>query len=158
LHWVFQPGLFFCRIRWETMCSVMFGKAVFKISGITLLIAPFLVFFPSRAWLYLQTAVVFTFPISAVEFDTGAFREISWLKLFEYVPFYGLLLYGLFRGGFLFRDKSYAKPRCIPFLISSLILTAEKIIISSFPVGCTGPLFRKGGSRPLSLRRPCLLK
>jgi rSAM/selenodomain-associated transferase 2 len=84
------------------------------------LIAPFLVFFPSRAWLYLQAAVIFTFPVSAIEFNTGVFREISWLKLFEYLPFYGLLLYGLFRGGFLFRDKSYAKPRCISAVIPTL--------------------------------------
>ena len=84
------------------------------------IIPPFLVFFPSRAWLYLQAAVVFTFPISAVEFNTGAFREISWLKLFEYVPFYGLLLYGLFESGFLFRDKSFAKPVYISAVIPTL--------------------------------------
>ena len=84
------------------------------------LIPPFLVFFPSRAWLYLQAAVVFTFPISAVELNSGVFREISWLKLFEYVPFYGLILYGLFKGGFLFRDKSYAKPMCISAVIPTL--------------------------------------
>ena len=84
------------------------------------LIAPFLVFFPSRAWLYLQAAVIFTFPVSAIEFDTGVFREISWLKLFEYIPFYGLLLIGLFRGGLLFRDKSYANPTCISTVIPTL--------------------------------------
>jgi rSAM/selenodomain-associated transferase 2 len=84
------------------------------------LIAPFLVFFPSRAWLYLQAAVVFTFPVSAIEFSTGVFREISGLKLLEYVPFYGLLLYGLFRGGFLLRDQSYAQPTCISAVIPTL--------------------------------------
>jgi hypothetical protein len=84
------------------------------------LIAPFLVFFPSRAWLYLQVAVMFTFPVSAIEFNTGVFREISWLKLFEYLPFYGLLLIGLFRGGFLLRDKFYPKPRCISAVIPTL--------------------------------------
>ncbi len=84
------------------------------------LIAPFLVFFPSRAWLYLQMAVAFTFPVSAIEFNTGVFQEISWLKLFEYVPFYGFLLYGLFRNGFLFQDKTYAKPTCISVVIPTL--------------------------------------
>ncbi len=84
------------------------------------LIAPFLVFFPSRAWLFLQAAVAFTFPVSAVEFSTGVFREISGFKLFEYVPFYGLLLYGLFKGGFLLRDKYYAKPTCISVVIPTL--------------------------------------
>jgi len=84
------------------------------------LIAPFLVFFPSRAWLYLQAAVIFTFPVSAIEFNTGVFREISWLKLFEYIPFYGLLVIGLFRGGFLFRDESYANPTSISAVIPTL--------------------------------------
>ena len=84
------------------------------------LIAPFLVFFPSRAWLYLQIAVVFTFPVSAIEIHSGIFREISWLKLFEYVPFYALLLYGLFRDGLLIRDKTYAKPRRISAVIPTL--------------------------------------
>jgi len=85
-----------------------------------ILIAPFLVFFPSRAWLYLQTAVVVTFFVSAVEFNTGVFQEISWLKLIEYLPFYGLLLVGLFRGGFLLRDKSYPTPTCISAVIPTL--------------------------------------
>ncbi len=84
------------------------------------LIAPFLVFFPSRAWLYLQTAVVFTFPVSAIEFQSGIFREISWLKLFEYVPFYGLLCYGLYRDGLLLRDKTFAKPTRISAVIPTL--------------------------------------
>jgi len=84
------------------------------------LITPFLVFFPSRAWLYLQAAVVFTFPVLAVEYHTGVFQEIFWLKLFEYVPFYGLLLYGLFRGGYIFQDKSYAKPLCLSVVIPTL--------------------------------------
>ena len=84
------------------------------------LMAPLLVFFPSRAWLYLQAAVLFLFPISAVEFSTGIFREISWLKLLEYIPFYGLLIYGLFRDGFVFRDKFYAPPTHISVVIPTL--------------------------------------
>lgn len=85
-----------------------------------ILIAPFLVIFPSRAWLYLQAAVVFTFPVSAVEFNTSIFREISWLKLFEYIPFYGLMVFGLFRGGYLLRDKSYNRPKGISVVIPTL--------------------------------------
>jgi len=84
------------------------------------LIVPFLVFFPSRAWLYLQTAVVFTFPVSAIEYHSGIFREISWLKLFEYVPFYGLLCYGLFRDGLLLRDETFSKPTHISAVIPTL--------------------------------------
>jgi rSAM/selenodomain-associated transferase 2 len=40
--------------------------------------------------------------------------------LIEYLPFYGLLLVGLFRGGFLLRDKSYPAPRCISVVIPTL--------------------------------------
>ena len=84
------------------------------------LIAPLLVFFPSRAWLYLQAGVVMTFPVSAIEFNTGVFQEISWLKLIEFLPFYGLLLYGHFRGGFLWGVRRFAKPRCISAIIPTL--------------------------------------
>jgi rSAM/selenodomain-associated transferase 2 len=84
------------------------------------LLAPFLVFFPSRAWMYLQTAVVFTFPVIAIEFNTGVFQEIYWLKLFEYAPFYGLLILGLFKDGYVFRDRSYSRPKSISAIIPTL--------------------------------------
>jgi len=48
---------------------------------VLVMIAPFMCFFPSRAWLYLQIAVLFTFPVLGHEFRTGVFQEISWLKL-----------------------------------------------------------------------------
>ena len=84
------------------------------------LIAPFLVFFPSRAWLYLQVAVVFTFPVIAVELQTGVFQEIAWLKLLEYVPFYGLLAWGLLKGGCILQDHQYFKPQSISVIIPVL--------------------------------------
>ena len=84
------------------------------------LIAPFLVFFPSRAWLYLQAAVVFTFPVMAVESKTGIFQEIYWLKLFEYVPFYALLIRGIWREGYLIRDRIYPKPLTISAVIPAI--------------------------------------
>ena len=58
-----------------------------------ILIAPFLVFFPSAAWLYLQAAVCFTFPVLGVEAVSGIFQEIHWLKVFEYLPFFALLFF-----------------------------------------------------------------
>jgi rSAM/selenodomain-associated transferase 2 len=84
------------------------------------LVAALLVFFPSRAWLYLQVAVVFTFPVIAVESETGMFQEIFWLKLFEYVPFYILLIWGVFREGYLFRDGTYPQPQSISVIIPTL--------------------------------------
>ena len=84
------------------------------------LIAPFLVFFPSRAWLYLQAAVVFTFPVIAVEAKTGVFQEIFRLKLFEYAPFYILLIWGVLREGYLIRERAYPKPKTISVIIPVL--------------------------------------
>jgi rSAM/selenodomain-associated transferase 2 len=84
------------------------------------LILPFLSFFPSRAWLYLQAAVLFIFPVTAIELRTGSFQEIHWLKLLEYVPFYGLLVFGLFRDGYGFREKTFGASKNISVVIPSL--------------------------------------
>jgi len=84
------------------------------------LIVPFLVFFPSGAWLYLQAAIVFTFPVIAVEYQTGVFQEIEWLKYLEYVPFYALLIWGLFRNSYLSRDKAFASPQTITVVVPTL--------------------------------------
>jgi rSAM/selenodomain-associated transferase 2 len=58
-----------------------------------LLMAPLVVLYPSRAWLYLMLASIATLPVLAIEYQTGVFREIKWLKLIEYLPFYGLFVY-----------------------------------------------------------------
>ena len=84
------------------------------------LLVPFLVFYPSRAWLYLNVGVVFTFPVIAVESATGVFQEIPWLKLFEYVPFYTLLAWGLLRGGYLLRNYAYHRSQSISAVIPTL--------------------------------------
>jgi len=84
------------------------------------LITPFLIFFPSRAWLYLLAAVVFTFPVIAVEAQTGMFQEIFWLKWFEYIPFYLLLIWGVGRDGYIHRHNSYRKPESISVIIPAL--------------------------------------
>ncbi|UCF94854.1 MAG: TIGR04283 family arsenosugar biosynthesis glycosyltransferase [Desulfobacterales bacterium] len=84
------------------------------------LMAPFLVFFPSRAWLYLMGAVVCTFPVMARDFESGIFQEIHWLKFLEYGPFYGLLLGGLVREGLLLRERSFPRPRSISVILPTL--------------------------------------
>jgi len=84
------------------------------------LIVPFLVFYPSKAWMYLTAAVVFTFPVMAAEFETGIFQELFWAKIFEYIPFCGLLVWGLFRDGYLFRNKPYTRPQRISAIIPTL--------------------------------------
>ncbi len=57
-----------------------------------LLIVPFLVFFPSRPWLFLCAAMVLTFPVLEVEHNTGVFQEIYAVKPLIYLPFAFLLL------------------------------------------------------------------
>ncbi|MBC2732956.1 MAG: glycosyltransferase [Desulfobacteraceae bacterium] len=58
-----------------------------------LLMAPLMVIYPSRAWLYLMLATIATLPVLVTEYHTGVFQENKWLKLIEYIPFYGLLIY-----------------------------------------------------------------
>ncbi len=58
-----------------------------------LLILPFLVFFPSRPWLFLCAAMVFTFPVLGIEFTQGYFQEIYAVKPLIYLPFAALLLH-----------------------------------------------------------------
>jgi hypothetical protein len=56
------------------------------------------------------------------------------------------------------KTKGRGQALKILFLKSSLSLTAEKIIIIPFLVGWQAHFFCKGGSMPLSIRRPCFLK
>jgi len=84
------------------------------------MIAPFLCFFPSRAWLYFQASMLFTFPVLGHEFRTGVFQEIGWLKLIEYLPFFGLLVWGLLRKGGLADPRIYRAPESISVIIPVL--------------------------------------
>ena len=100
------------------------------------LIAPFLCVFPSRAWLYLQAAVLFTFPVMAGDMRTGIFQEISWLKLPEYLPFYGLLVWGIVRQGYLVRERRFAAPVSISVVIPAFNEAAHiEHCLSAVPVG-----------------------
>lgn len=58
-----------------------------------LLVAPLMVVYPSRAWLFLMLASVAMLPVLVNEYQDGVFLENKWLKLIEYLPFYGLLIY-----------------------------------------------------------------
>ena len=85
-----------------------------------IMIAPFLVYYPSAAWIYLQAAAALTFPVLAAELATGVFQEMHWLKLIEYGPFFGLLFYGLFKDGLLFRNSAYPNPRTLSVIVPTL--------------------------------------
>jgi rSAM/selenodomain-associated transferase 2 len=85
-----------------------------------LLPAPFLVFYPALPWIYLQGAMAFTFPVLALELQTGVFQEIAWLKWFEYLPFALLLLWGLKRDLRVQHPVVYAAPRSVAVIVPTL--------------------------------------
>jgi rSAM/selenodomain-associated transferase 2 len=86
--------------------------------------------------LYLQAAVLFTFPVIAGDLRTGVFQEIPWLKLPEYLPFYGLLAWGMLRQGYLVRQRRFASPASISVVIPVLNeATYIARCLSAIPVG-----------------------
>jgi rSAM/selenodomain-associated transferase 2 len=85
-----------------------------------LMIVPWMCVFPSRAWLFLQASMLFTFPVLGHEFRTGAFQEIAWLKWPEYLPFFGLLAWGLIRRSRLVPTSTYRRPESISVIIPTL--------------------------------------
>ncbi len=85
------------------------------------LIAPFLCFFPHAAWVYLQAAMLFTFPVFGQEYSTGVFREVPWMKALEYLPFFALLGIGLFRRRPLgYGEEPFPAPRTLTALVPTL--------------------------------------
>ncbi|MBD3307421.1 glycosyltransferase, partial [candidate division KSB3 bacterium] len=84
------------------------------------LITPFLVFFPSRGWLYLHVAVVFTFPVLHYLHYTGVFQEIHWIKWFEYLPFYGLVLWDAWRDRPYWGDRRFRPVHTLSVIIPTL--------------------------------------
>jgi len=84
------------------------------------LITPFLVFYPSRAWLYLHFAVVFTFPVLRVEYYTGVFQELHWLKAFEYLPFFALLIFDFIKQRTVVSRRPFSHARHFSVVIPAL--------------------------------------
>jgi hypothetical protein len=84
------------------------------------LIVPFLVFFPSGAWLYLCAAMVFTFPVLAVEQQTGVFQEIGPFKLLIYLPFAALLVHAWRRPGANWAPVRHPAPASVAAVIPTL--------------------------------------
>ncbi len=85
-----------------------------------LLVAPFMVFYPSRAWLFLMLAAVTTLPVLAIEHDTGVFQEMRWLKWFEYLPFFGLLVFDTLTRYSMLPRPRFPAPKTISVVIPAL--------------------------------------
>jgi alpha-1,6-mannosyltransferase len=61
-------------------------------------IVPFLVILPNRAWIYLTGSVFLSYAILKGYAEGGVWEENPVVKLFEYLPFYTLLIYDAARG------------------------------------------------------------
>ena len=85
-----------------------------------LLMIPFTVLFPSRAWLYLCAAMVFTFPVMAVEYNSGVFQEIHVFKLWIYLPFAVLLWRDALRPDEEWSPTVYPPPDRVAVVIPTL--------------------------------------
>jgi rSAM/selenodomain-associated transferase 2 len=85
-----------------------------------MLIAPFMSFFPSRAWLYLQAGMLFTFPVMGHEYRTGVFQEVLWIKTLEYYPFVAVMGWEFFWGGRFLSEIRYSTPQTISVVIPTL--------------------------------------
>jgi len=84
------------------------------------LAAPFMVFHPSRPWLYLMAGMAATFPVLGADFHTGVFREIPWLKWGMYFPFFVLLVQAARRDTRLWRGRSFPAPRRLSVVVPTL--------------------------------------
>ncbi|MDJ0811796.1 MAG: TIGR04283 family arsenosugar biosynthesis glycosyltransferase [Desulfobacterales bacterium] len=85
-----------------------------------LLILPFMVFFPSRPWLFLCAAMVLTFPVVAIEFSKGYFQEIYAVKPLIYLPFAVLLVHAWHRRDEDWSHVVYAPPDRVAVVIPTL--------------------------------------
>ena len=121
-----------------------------------ILIVPFMVFYPSKAWLYLQAAMAFTFPVVGIETATGVFQELHWIKPLIYGPFYGLLLWGFLRGGRLFQTGGFPPARSISVVIP--VLNEERWITQCLQSVMRQPHLKEcivvdGGSRDTTIAK-----
>ena len=83
-------------------------------------VTPFFVMFPSRAWLYLHFAMVLTFPVLAIEYTTGVFQERYVLKWLAYLPFFTLLLFDFLKKQPVSSGKSFRPVTNISVVIPTL--------------------------------------
>ncbi len=85
-----------------------------------ILITPFIVIFPSRAWLFLHFSVVFTFLVLHVECNTGTFQEIRGLKVFEYLPFFAVLIFDFIRQRSTLSSRAFSPVKDISVIVPAL--------------------------------------
>lgn len=94
-----------------------------------LLMAPLMVVYPSRAWLYLMLATIATLPVLSHELYTGTFQEIKWVKWVEYFPFFALLIHDAIVPKPRYAGQAFPNPRTISVIMP--VLNEEKGIQSA---------------------------
>ena len=60
-------------------------------------IIPFLCLFPNPAWILLSGLVMASYHVLILFAQVGIWKEAEWIRLVQFLPFYGLLLWGLAR-------------------------------------------------------------
>ena len=85
-----------------------------------LLVAPLMVFYPSRAWLYLMLATIATLPVLVHEYHTGVFLENKWFKLVEYIPFFSLMILDTLRRRPFAPQPAFPSPRNVAIVMPVL--------------------------------------
>ena len=131
-----------------------------------LLIIPFLVFFPSRPWLYLCAAMVLTFPVLAIEIERGVFKEIYAVKPLIYLPFAILLFQAWRRSDEDWSTRVYPPPGQVAVVIPTLneaeavaaaitslreqSAVAEIVVADGGSADSTVELARQAGARVIS--------
>ncbi len=90
---------------WDTIKSSFFliGTALLLTTTLhpwyLLWIVPFLCFYQNAAWLSLTALVSLSYHVLTGYVLTGIWNENQWIRWLEYVPFYGMLVYGYFSRG-----------------------------------------------------------
>lgn len=114
-----------------------------------LLATPFLPLFASRAWLWLHAAAaaVYLFPDALALAGGGPLAHLPWLA--EYLPFFGLLAWSLWRGGSLAPPR-FAAVRSLAVVVPALD-EADNLAACLASVGRAAPgaevVVADGGSR-----------
>jgi len=85
-----------------------------------LMIAPFMVFFPSKAWLFLMMAAIASLLGLAYEPQTGLLQNLFRFKIAEYIVFFSLIAYGCFRRSDRFYGPIFPPPNTVSIVIPAL--------------------------------------
>jgi hypothetical protein len=60
-------------------------------------LVPFLPIFPSASWMFLTLSIGLSYHSAYRATPGQPWEDVTWVKLLEYVPFYGLLVFGVLR-------------------------------------------------------------